>query len=629
MTTSIYKSGTIALDNNSNIVTGTGTLFKSVANALPGDLFTLDGSTLYEVYQVDTETQLRIRNVVTGIKYQGPSVQDVNFAIIRNFTAGSNAQIASDVVDLQQRWHEREREMSEWFASDFNYYQITNIQGDKVLVITPTGLNNLVDGPVNIEDFGLTSAKESQALDLNQFPAGIFYSRPIFIAGQPSSFGSGIKLVMTNKSDDLFYQKVIELDTAQIRYRIATSAENAQAWNTVGGESGGLTEVTWNDIEGIPATALRWPSFSEITGDISELLPVTATRWPSYSELSGDINEVLPTTAKRWPSFTEVTGAVSESQLPETVTSNKRSLAESPPVRQNQSLTHILSDYPTLKKTEVLPEDSPNNEPQIRYDDVRGLVHISLTDRWVTIPTVIGSRKFAIFPRGTFIRLNSAYSGGIKLRVYPMGAGGNGLPDNPTLANHQWHEYETTVTDLYKIGEFSSEYFEGIIDYVELDNSWATLDADRSYYRSLNGYFDVAFGTLKSPFRNFYQKADGYWYSEDITPQMPNYMGSSWTQDPNNYRNYSVDDADGSTDALRFFGDDYDEYSFEIVLVVHSINRNMAVTISNSAPNVVYEAEPYRFLTNAERIYFKRRNTAITGSMTVESIKIRIPVSEY
>ena len=336
-----------------------------------------------------------------------------------------------------------------------------------------------------------------------------------------------------------------------------------------------------------------------------------------------------PQTALRWPNFSELTGKISKEQLSDSVTQDKRLLAESPPVRQNPSLTHILSDYPTLKKTEVIPEDSPNNSPQIRYDDVRGLVHISLTDRWVTIPTVIGSRKFAIFQRGTIIRLNSAYTGSIKVRVYPMGAGGNGLPDNPTLANHQWHVYETTVTDLFKIGEFNSEYFEGIIDYVELDNSWATLDADRSYYRSLNGYFDVAFGTLKSPFRTFYQKADGYWYSEDITPQTPNYMGLSWTQDLNNYRNYSVDDASGSTDALRFFGDDYDEYSFEIILVVHSMNRNMAVTISNSAPNIVYEAEPYRFLTNAERIYFKRRNNGITGNLTVESIKIRIPVSEY
>ena len=361
--------------------------------------------------------------------------------------------------------------------------------------------------------------------------------------------------------------------------------------------------------------------------------PPTATQWPTWAQVQGDIVEVLPETATRFPTFPEIGGKVSVEQLPDNIdTDNKRTQALSPPVRQNASLTHILSDYPTLKKTEVLPEDSPNNEPQIRYDDVRGLVHISLTDRWVTIPTFIGSRKFAIFQRGTIIRLNSAYSGSIKLRVYPMGAGGSGLPGNPTLANHQWHEYETTIpeeTPLYKIGEFNSEYFEGIIDYVELDNSWATLDADRSYYRSLNGYFDVAFGTLRSPFRNFYQKADGYWYSEDITPQTPNYMGLSWTQDPNNYRNYSVDDASGSTDALRFFGDDYDEYSFEIILVVHAINRHMAVTISNSAPNIVYEAEPYRFLTNSERIYLKRRNNGITGSMTVESIKIRIPVSEY
>lgn len=652
--TGIYKTGTITLNSNSNIVTGNGTLFQSVANARLGDLFSLDGKEFFEIYQVDTETQLRIRNLVTGAKYQGQSVASVSYAIVRNFAASTDAQIASDVVSLQQRWHEREREMTEWFASDANYHQITDIRGDKVLVITPTGLNNLVDGPVNIEDFGFPVAKESQALDLNDFPAGIFYTRPLSIAHQPPGFGSGIKLVITNKSGAIFYQKIIELSTSKVRYRIATTAANAELWNTLGSEDGGSAQVTWNDIQGeIPDTATRWPSFQEVTGDVAQILPDTAKRWPSFSEVSGDINSlladfakrwpsfeevtgdilaVLPDTAKRWPNFQEVTGSVGADQLPETITQDKKSLALSPPVKQNPSLTHILSDYPTLKKTEVLPEDSPNNEPQIRYDDVRGLVHISLTDRWVTIPTIVGSRKFAIFQRGTIIRLNSAYSGGIKLRVYPMGAGGNGLPNNPTLTNHQWHEYETTIpeeTPLYKIGEFNSEYFEGIIDYVELDNSWATLDADRSYYRSLNGYFDVAFGTLRSPFRNFYQKADGYWYSEDITPQTPNYMGLSWTQDPNNYRNYSVDDASGSTDALRFFGDDYDEYSFEIILLVHEMNRNMAVTISNSAPNIVYEAEPYRFLTNAERIYFKRTNNGITGSMTVESIKIRIPVSEY
>lgn len=620
--TSIYKSGTITLDNNSNIVTGTGTLFQSVANALPGDLFTLDGSTFYEVYQVDTETQLRIRNVVTGVKYQGASVQDVNFAIIRNFTAGSNAQIASDVVDLQQRWHEREREMSEWFASDFNYHQITNIQGDKVLVITPTGLNGLVDGPVNIEDFGLTSAKESQALDLNLFPVGVFYSRPIYIAGQPSSFGSGIKLVMTNKSDDLFYQKVIELDTAQIRYRIATSAENAETWNTVGGESGGLTEVTWNDIQDIPQTALRWPSFSEITGDISELLPVTATRWPSYSELSGDINEVLPTTATRWPKFSEVTETVSESQLPSTLTANKRSLATSPPVKIEPSLSHRLIDYPKLKKTVDVPTYSPNNRREMLFDDVRQTAYIALTEEWLKIPNVIATREFLVKASSTRLYFDSNYTGSLTLRVYPMGEGGTGLPDNPTLTNFEWHTVTSTVTDL---GQFASGFI-GIIDYIETANGFETLSTAKSHFQSVGVYHGNSDGSVaNNRFMQFSLRQDGYWYSADVMPETPYSMGGSWSQDTSDSRLFSVAGADGGSDALRIFGDSWDEYEFEIVLVT-DISNPMALTIGNNADYTTYFEGTYRFIVEQDRIYFKRQASfaPLTGSVRIESLRLRV-----
>lgn len=319
--TGIYKTGTITLNSNSNIVTGTGTLFQSVANARLGDLFSLDGKEFYEIYQVDDETQLRIRNLVTGAKYLGSSVTGANYAIVRNFAASADAQIAADVVSLQQRWHEREREMTEWFASDANYHQITDIRGDKVLVITPTGLNNLVDGPVNIEDFGFPSARESQALDLNDFPAGIFYTRALSIAHQPPGFGSGIKLIITNKSDTLFYQKAIELDTSKVRFRIATTAANAEVWNTLGSEEGGgtgLTEVSWNDIQNIPLTAERWPSFNEVTGK-PEYYPPTShfhewnevTGKPSnyppsaHDHLWSEINS-KPDTATRWPLSAEI-----------------------------------------------------------------------------------------------------------------------------------------------------------------------------------------------------------------------------------------------------------------------------------------------------------------------------------
>ena len=301
-------------------------------------------------------------------------------------------------------------------------------------------------------------------------------------------------------------------------------------------------------------------------------------------------------------------------------------VADSPPIKREQSLTQRLSDYPTLKKTEVRPTESPNNKRLIQFDDVRGEVHVALTDRWFTIPTTIASRAFPIFYRGLILRFNnnSSYSGNIKMRVYPMGTGGLGLPNNPTLANHQWHDYETTVTDLYKIGEFSSEYFEGIIEYIELDNGWHQFDVNQSDVGSLNANFDVAFGTLRSPFRTFYQKADGYWYSEDMFPDNVNSIGPSWAQDSQNPRVFTVTEATGSTDALRFFGDSYDDFQFEMVLDVSYVSGTLALTVSNSDPNKVYYQGPARFIAD-ERIYFKRAGSSTTAALTVESIKMRIP----
>jgi hypothetical protein len=630
--TGIYKTGTITLNSNSNIVTGDGTLFQTVANAREGDLFTLNGESFYEIYQVDTETQLRIRNLVTGVKYQGPSVTGVNYAIVRNFAASADAQIASDVVNLQQRWHQREREMTEWFASDANYHQITDIRGDKVLVITPTGLNNLVDGPVNIEDFGFPSAKESQALDLNDFPAGIFYTRPLSIAHQPPGFGSGIKLVITNKSETLFYQKIIELSTSKVRYRIATTATNAELWNTLGSEDGsGLTEVTWNDIvpESIPATALRWPSFSEISGDINSVLEVFAKRWPSFEEVTGDILPLLPETATRWPDFNEVTGTVSPEQLPTTVTANKRSLAESPPVRQNPSLTHILSDYPTLKKTIDIPTHSPNNRREFLFDDARQVAYVALTEKWLKIPTTISTRKFMVVKAGRYLRFNSAFTGDVTLRVYPMGSGGTGLPTSPTLADYQWHTVTINVTDLWTIGRDNGNYFEGIIDFVELttasDNNWELLDSEKSKFTSLNAFFDNDYSTPKSPFDTFELRQDGYWYSQDITPDAPYSIGPSWTQDTNDPRLYHANNVTDSNDGVRFFNDAYDNYEVEMI-VVADIDRPLALTASNESELTVNYSSTERFICGS-RLFLKRTNSAlpVTGQIRIESIRIRVP----
>lgn len=244
--TGIYKTGTISLASNSNIVTGNGTLFQTVAAAREGDLFTLDGEKFYEIYQVDTETQLRIRNLVTGAKYQGEALVNANFAIVRNFSASTPAQISADVVNIQQRWHQREREMTEWFASDYDYHQITDLKGDRVLVVTPAGLTNLVDGTRSVIDYGLISSVSTPETDLDLFLGGVFHTQAQKLEHQPTDFGYGVKLVSTNISEYIFYQQIIEVSTGKVRFRVADSVENATVWRSLGGEGEMTSRQSWN-----------------------------------------------------------------------------------------------------------------------------------------------------------------------------------------------------------------------------------------------------------------------------------------------------------------------------------------------------------------------------------------------
>ena len=107
--------------------------------------------------------------------------------------------------------------------------------------------------------------------------------------------------------------------------------------------------------------------------------PVTATQWPTWVQVQGDINEVLPETAKRFPNFPEIGGKVSVEQLPDDIdTDNKRTQALSPQIRHEQSISHLLVDYPTLKTTENAPSGSPNNRREIRVDEVRKQMHVAL-----------------------------------------------------------------------------------------------------------------------------------------------------------------------------------------------------------------------------------------------------------
>ena len=360
---------------------------------------------------------------------------------------------------------------------------------------------------------------------------------------------------------------------------------------------------------------------SEVSWSVIIDPPPTSTQWPTWTQVQGDISEVLPETATRFPNFPEVGGKVAEEQLPDSVTKDKRTEALGLPVKTEASLTHRLIDYPKLKKTETVPTESPNNRREMLFDDIRNQVHISLTADWFTIPTAISHRKFMVKIANRYLQFNNAYTGNITMRVYPLGGGGNGLPNNPSLSNNQWHTITESVSGLSQL----ARDFEGIIDYVELNGRWQTFDSDQSYFPSIDAYYASGSGTAVSPFRDFYLRKEGenyYWYSDDITPETPHSMGGSWSQDTSNKKLFFVNGAVGSSDALRFFSDNYDSYELELI-IKSDVDNDYALTVSNSDPNIVYYPEIGRYVTN-ERLYFKRRNQAITGTVEVESIKMRL-----
>ena len=162
----------------------------------------------------------------------------------------------------------------------------------------------------------------------------------------------------------------------------------------------------------------------------------------------------------------------------------------------------------------------------------------------------------------------------------------------------------------------------GVIDFIQMGNRWETLDTEKSHFESINAYYTRDNdASVSSPFLTFSLRSDGYWYSEDMTPSSPHTLGGSWVQDGNTF---TVTEATGSTDALRFFADALDDYVFELVLVVSYVSGKLAITNSNQDPNIIYYPGTGRYITN-DRIYFKRGGSSVTAAFTVESTRMRMP----
>jgi len=103
-----YKTGTVTVTNGSPTVLGSGTTFLVSVSA--GDLFTIDGSHIYEVTAVNTNTSLSL-----GHNYAGTTASGADYLIARLSTVSLNTvDLANQVSALLTSWQVRENEYKTW-----------------------------------------------------------------------------------------------------------------------------------------------------------------------------------------------------------------------------------------------------------------------------------------------------------------------------------------------------------------------------------------------------------------------------------------------------------------------------------------------------------------------------------
>lgn len=90
-----YTTGTVTATASSNTVVGTNTYWLT-AGLHPGDMITFDGgSSFHEIMTINSDTSITL-----GAKYTGSTITGRSYAIVRNFTASTSAEIAAEAADI-------------------------------------------------------------------------------------------------------------------------------------------------------------------------------------------------------------------------------------------------------------------------------------------------------------------------------------------------------------------------------------------------------------------------------------------------------------------------------------------------------------------------------------------------
>lgn len=104
-----YRDGTVSVTNGSPNVVGADTHWADGPSIRPGDLFSLDGDSFYEIESITDGTHL-----VLASNYAGATAATQSYSIIRNFAATPGADLVAQQITLVQRSLERERQFIDW-----------------------------------------------------------------------------------------------------------------------------------------------------------------------------------------------------------------------------------------------------------------------------------------------------------------------------------------------------------------------------------------------------------------------------------------------------------------------------------------------------------------------------------
>lgn len=124
-----YRAGTVALTASGKAAIGIGTLWSTQAK--PGDVFTTDGKTLYEIDAVTDDTHLTLVTAWGGSTASGQA-----YAIIRNFNSTDLSGFAADLAGLLNKQHLTLDEMVQVFTANVDTVTLTNSAGGAVTVPT-------------------------------------------------------------------------------------------------------------------------------------------------------------------------------------------------------------------------------------------------------------------------------------------------------------------------------------------------------------------------------------------------------------------------------------------------------------------------------------------------------------